>query len=200
MHKLTGLGLSDSISWWILDFLSDCSPRVKVGTHISTALSLSTRSPQGCVLSPLLFTLYTHDCSPSHPSNTIIKFAEHTTIVGLISGGDESEVMRWDEVEGLSGWCRDLVLNTAQTKEVVVDYRVRFRVRQTFSPCSSAGIVLRGWLTLSCSASPSRKTSPGAHNSGWEEVSAETVFSQTPQETKTLWEAAGNLSLLCCAF
>lgn len=31
--------------------------------------------------------LYTYDCTPSHPSNTIIKFANGTTVVGLISGG-----------------------------------------------------------------------------------------------------------------
>ncbi|XP_048850633.1 uncharacterized protein LOC125719880 [Brienomyrus brachyistius] len=60
-------------------------------------LSLSTGSPQGCVLGPLLFTLYTHDCVPAHLSKSIITFADDTTVVGLISGGDESAYH--DEVE-----------------------------------------------------------------------------------------------------
>ncbi|KAJ8375384.1 hypothetical protein SKAU_G00059640 [Synaphobranchus kaupii] len=44
----------------------------------------------GCVLSPLLYSLYTHHFSAAHPSNSIIKFADDTTVVGCISRGDET--------------------------------------------------------------------------------------------------------------
>ncbi|KAI3367079.1 hypothetical protein L3Q82_008115 [Scortum barcoo] len=33
-------------------------------------------TPQGCVLSPALFTLFTSDCSAIHSTNTIVKFAD----------------------------------------------------------------------------------------------------------------------------
>ena len=94
-----------------------------MGCHTSSSLSLSIGSPQGCVLSPLLYSLYTYDCTPAHSSNSIIKFADDTTIVGLISGGDESEYR--NEVERLAGWCTDnnLALNTSKTKELIVDFR-----------------------------------------------------------------------------
>ncbi|KAF7661600.1 hypothetical protein LDENG_00257910, partial [Lucifuga dentata] len=58
--KLSHLGISHSICLWIRDFLMHCSQRV--GPHMSSAISLSTGSPQGCVLSPLLYILYTYDC------------------------------------------------------------------------------------------------------------------------------------------
>lgn len=61
VDKLTNLGLSQTFCLWIKDFLLDRTQRVKVGPHISSNLSLSTSSPQDCVLSPLLYTLYTHD-------------------------------------------------------------------------------------------------------------------------------------------
>lgn len=64
--KLTELGLSSSICPWILDFLTDRPQRVRVGPHSSSTISLSTGSPQGCVLSPLLYALYTRDCTPTH--------------------------------------------------------------------------------------------------------------------------------------
>ena len=75
------------------------------------------------MLSPLLYTLYTHDCTPTHQSNTIIKFADDTTVVGLISGGDETAYRV--EVERLSVWCNtnNLILNTSKSKELVVDFR-----------------------------------------------------------------------------
>jgi hypothetical protein len=47
-------------------------------------------APQGCVLSPILYSLLTHDCMPRHNSNTIIKFADDTTVVGLITYNDET--------------------------------------------------------------------------------------------------------------
>lgn len=35
--------------------------------------------------SPLLYTLYTHDWVPTHPSNEVMKFADDATVVGLIT-------------------------------------------------------------------------------------------------------------------
>ena len=111
------------ICQWIKDFLTDRPQSVKLGPHLSSTITLSTGSPQGCVLSPLLFTLYTYDCSPTHLSNTIIKFADDTTVVGLISGGDESDYR--DEVNRLTAWCsaNNLPLNTTKTKEIILDFR-----------------------------------------------------------------------------
>ncbi|KAK3521702.1 hypothetical protein QTP70_015808, partial [Hemibagrus guttatus] len=86
-------------------------------------ITLNTGAPQGCVLSPALLTLFTHDCKPIHSSNTIVRFADDTTVVGLISGNDETHYR--EEVQHLVEWCMesDLVLNTTKTKEIVVDYR-----------------------------------------------------------------------------
>ena len=60
VSKLLNLGLPYSTCLWIKDFLTDRTQRVRVGPHFSTALSISMGSPQGCVLSPLLYTLYTY--------------------------------------------------------------------------------------------------------------------------------------------
>ena len=96
---------------------------VRIGSKTSNTTILNTGAPQGCVLSPLLFTLLTHDCAATHSSNHIIKFADDTTVVGLISGGNEAPYR--EEVAQLSNWCtnNNLSLNVDKTKELVIDFR-----------------------------------------------------------------------------
>ncbi len=96
---------------------------MRLGPHLSSTWTLSTGSPQGCVLSPLLHRLYTHDCRPAHNNNLIVKFADDTTVVGLISGGDETAYR--EEVLKLAAWCSEnnLALNTKKTKEIIVNFR-----------------------------------------------------------------------------
>ncbi|KAI4901873.1 hypothetical protein NFI96_006975 [Prochilodus magdalenae] len=129
--KLNLLGLNTSLSNWILDFLTGRPQSVRIGRNTSSTTTLSTGAPQGCVLSPLLFTLLTHDCAAMHSSNHIIKFADDTTVVGLISKNDESAYR--EEVQRLTDWCRtnNLSLNVDKTKEMVVDFR---RTRRDHSP------------------------------------------------------------------
>ena len=77
--KLEILGIDPALCNWV------CPQVVRVGNNISTLLILNTGSPQGCVLSPLLYSLFTYDCVAMHASNSIITFADDTTVVGLIT-------------------------------------------------------------------------------------------------------------------
>ncbi len=100
--KLNLLGLNTSLCNWILDFLTARPQSVPVGRNTSSTTTLSTGAPQGCVLSQLLFTLLTHDCTAKSSSNHIIKFADDTTVVGLIRNNDETHR---EEVAQLAEWC-----------------------------------------------------------------------------------------------
>ncbi|TWW53896.1 hypothetical protein D4764_0015590 [Takifugu flavidus] len=51
-------------------------------------------------MSPFLYSLFTHDCRALHGSNTIIKFADDTTVIGLIKDNDES-AYREEEEDGI---------------------------------------------------------------------------------------------------
>ena len=62
---------------------------VRVGNNTSAMLIL-TVAPQGCMFSPLLYSLCTHGCGAKHDSNSIIKLADDTTVVGLITENDET--------------------------------------------------------------------------------------------------------------
>lgn len=77
------------------------------------------------MLSTVLYTLYTVDCRPAHTSNTIVKFADSTTMGLLIFGDEESDYS--DEVKNLYEWHRasNPFLNTTKTKEMILYFRSR---------------------------------------------------------------------------
>ncbi len=118
INKLNLLGLNTSLCNWILDFLTERPQSVRVGHNTSSTTTLSTGAPQGCVLSPLLFTLLTHDCTAKFSSNHIIKFADDTTVVGFISNNDETHYR--EEVAQLAEWCGtdNLSLNVGKKRRL----------------------------------------------------------------------------------
>ena len=82
-------------------------------------------------------SLFTHDCVAKHDSNTIIKFADYTTVVGLITDNDETAYR--EEVREVAVWCQDnnLSLNVSKTKKLIVDYR---KGRPNRHPLTSMGL------------------------------------------------------------
>ena len=62
INKRMTLGLNTSLCNWILDFLTGWPQVVRVGNNTSAMLTLNMGDPQGCVLSLLLYSLFTHNC------------------------------------------------------------------------------------------------------------------------------------------
>ena len=122
-NKLLGMNIHKSICEWLLDFLLFRPQSVRIGDKFSNESILNTGAPQGCVLSPLLFTLFTNDCVSQNDSVKIIKFSDDTTVEGLIS--DNNEYAYRDEVGKLVDWCQvnNFELNVSKTKEIIVDFR-----------------------------------------------------------------------------
>lgn len=62
-------------------------------------------------------SLYTYDCVTA--SDTIVKFADNTVVVGLIS--DNTEKAHLEEIANLENWCQEnnLFLNVSKTKELM---------------------------------------------------------------------------------
>jgi len=89
-----------------------------MGKNTSSVISLSTGSPQGCVLNPLFYTLMTHDFRAKFSTNHIIKYADNTTVVGLIR--DNNELAYREEIKHLVDWCD--ILNVNKTREIVDDF------------------------------------------------------------------------------
>ena len=118
--KLVSLNVHPAIFHWTLNFLLHRPQSVKVNNK---PVILNTGAPQGCVLSPFLFSLFTNDCVSGNQSVRVVKFSDDTTVIGCVNNANES-VYR-EEVQRLVGWCKNnnLVLNIFKTKELIIDFR-----------------------------------------------------------------------------
>ncbi len=121
--KLTQLSVPSSICQWITSFLTERQQLVRLGKFKSNSCSTNTGAPQGCVLSPLLFSLYTNNCTSKDPSVKLLKFTDDTTVISLIQDGDKSVYRQ--EVDQLAVCCslNNLELNTLKTVEMTMDFR-----------------------------------------------------------------------------
>ena len=85
MQKMMSMALNPNIIMWVQQFLTGRLQHVCLGTTRSDTIRTNTGAPQGCVISPVLFTLYTNDCVSTHDSCEIIKYADDTAILGKLS-------------------------------------------------------------------------------------------------------------------
>ena len=118
--KLLKLDVNPRLILWIVDFLVNRSQTVRQQAVLSSSRSISTGSPQGTVLSPTLFTLYTNDCTGTD-TTPIIKYSDGSAMEDLFN----SDSVYLAKVERFSNWSMDnsLDLNVKKTKEMLIDFR-----------------------------------------------------------------------------
>ena len=98
----------------------------KVNNTFSSVLVTSSGFTQSCLLSPLLFILYANDYRCTHPDCHLVKDADDTVLLPLLSGPSYHHSSALHEfVE----WCDKLALelNTEKTKEMVVTFSSKQR-------------------------------------------------------------------------
>jgi hypothetical protein len=134
---LLSFGINSVLISWIANFLTDRLQFTVVNSSRSDITITNTGSPQGCVLSALLFIAYTNDYQPKSPNIYALKYADDTALIGLISNNDDSAYL--DEVHSMVSWCDDnfLHLNVKKTKELVFDFRKKKSPTSTLSIKSS---------------------------------------------------------------
>lgn len=145
---INDFSLDFNVVGWILDFLTNRTQRVRVNGHTSDVLISSTDSPQGCVLSPLLYILYTNDCRSEYENRYILKFADNSVILSLLHGTENNHGPVVDE---FVQWCDKsfLKLNVAKTKDMSIDFRrqptpsqaiIKGQVKESVERCEVLGV------------------------------------------------------------
>ena len=92
---ISSFSLYHDLVLWIVDFLTDRCQQVVV---------TCTRSPQGCVLSPLLYILYTDDSRSNQENTYLVKFADDSALLSLLQGTQNGHGAALDD---FINWCDD---------------------------------------------------------------------------------------------
>ncbi len=123
MSRLAEYNIPVRLQLLVLDFLTNRQQYVRTDSEISSTITINTGAPQGCVLSAFLFIVYTNALSLNSIDCKIIKYADDTVVIGLISDNNEQEYK--NTIDYVSKWCADnfLDLNASKTKEIVFDMR-----------------------------------------------------------------------------
>lgn len=124
------------------------------------------------VLSTLLYSLSTHDCAPVDASNSIIKLAEDTTVLSLISNDDEMAYR--EDIKHLA--CDVLTTTCLSTPRkpnsvVWINGRPKGATRLSRSITYIKDVIYEGWKAWSRSC-----LTPPVHSSSFWEVLQEPLL------------------------
>ena len=124
IFKLRNVGVGGYILDILIDFLDNRHQRVVVDGAFSGVRPVISGVPQGSVLGPLLFLLYTSDLS-NELENKLVQYADDSTLVITIPSPDVREAAAQSlsrDLERISCWCEQwgMKLNSKKTKTLIV--------------------------------------------------------------------------------
>ena len=120
--RLSDLKVHSAVILWIEEFLHNRPQKVKVNDFMSDSLVVNTGVPQGCILSPILFSVYTSEMKCNTEHLTLVKYADDMALVARLTNAQSLNAYI-NYVAELTSWFEDshLLLNITKTKEMCLD-------------------------------------------------------------------------------
>ena len=131
INDLEMLGISGLVLDWFKSYLTDRCFRVIVGKETSDLGKMKTGVPQGSVLGPILFTIYTAELSYLLQDLEVSfhSYADDTQIYFKVSDANLDSIKIRSVVEKVQNWMnrRKLKLNTDKTEIILIgsEYRLQ---------------------------------------------------------------------------
>ena len=123
LGKLEQSNMSTSVINWFKSYLYERSQSVTVGGNISKSRPLNTGVPQGSILGPLLFIIYTSDLPLCLPLECkLFMYADDSTITCSSSNINEIENNLNTALGRIYDWCvrNKLAINATKTKSMLI--------------------------------------------------------------------------------
>jgi hypothetical protein len=118
---LLSKGIEPKVAAWLYSFLTDRRQFVESDGSTSVTATTNTGTPQGSVISPLLFSLYIDQLRSDQETVRIFKYADDLAITGLCGKSNKGISEYIDVVDTIVSTCSQLhlLLNHKKTKEMV---------------------------------------------------------------------------------
>ena len=123
LQKLTIYGADHITQEWFKSFLSNRTQRVRVGSAISPPLTLTSGVPQGGILSPMIFTIYTADMETWLETSKLFNYADDTTTDNKSKNPMEIKSRLEEDAHNVLSYMASngLVANKAKTEFLVLN-------------------------------------------------------------------------------
>ena len=120
LTKMVQLQINPFVIQFYHTFLTNRIQYVKVNKTLSSPIRTRVGAPQGCISSPVLFTLYTADYNTCEPNQFLLKYSDDSTLIALMTVSDDPRQYQCS-VDRLVDWCdnRHLIINTKKTEEII---------------------------------------------------------------------------------
>ena len=123
IKRLLDLEVNTDLVLWIRQFLCDQPQRVRLSSCLcgqpvlSDELVLNTGVPQGCILSPVLFSVYTDEYTCNNPVLILIKYADDMALISHLKN-EFSLAEYFLQIGMLNDWFKScfLELNVSKLK------------------------------------------------------------------------------------
>ncbi|CAB4003751.1 Hypothetical predicted protein [Paramuricea clavata] len=127
LKKLSAIGVSQETVKWFESYLTRRFQKVRIGSSLSAALPITHGVPQGAILSPSLFCIYTNDLPTVTQSCDLNSFVDDSKISLSFSVKEVSDAKHKLETDLrlVAEWCckNSLLINPEKTKFLLVGTR-----------------------------------------------------------------------------
>ncbi|CAB4043026.1 Hypothetical predicted protein, partial [Paramuricea clavata] len=164
LTKLSNVGASPSVVKWFESYLTGRTQSVRIGFTVSTPLPVFYGVPQGAILSPLLFSIYTNDLPSSVHHSKLESYVDDSKILlsFTVANVDCLKQQLEEDLYLIANSCseNELLINPGKTKymligtrqnlqQLPVDMTINF-LNETITPVSFAkdlGMTIDSYLT-----------------------------------------------------
>ena len=123
LHKLQQHNITGQMFNWIRDFLTDRHIRVRVGAELSELFHMENGSPQGSVISPVLFIIMMNDIPEPKNDVKISLYADDSAIWRAGPNPDVNQRHLQTYLDRLKKFFDDWGFRVSTTKTVAVEFR-----------------------------------------------------------------------------
>ena len=142
VKKLQSIGVADIALTWFHDFLTNRQQRVVIDGHASSWLTIQKGVPQGSLLGPLLFSIYTNDMPLTVKNCSINMYADDTALYTANTNAFKAANSVSKDLTATHKRCLDnsITINFKKTYAMFLSRNLRSLTSQ----CNNAMIYLNG--------------------------------------------------------